>query len=416
MKFILYSLNYSPELTGIGKYNGEMSPALVEMGMDVTAIVAPPYYPEWKVASGYKGFKYQCQQIEGVHVNRCPLYVPNKVTTIKRLVHLASFAFSSGLTCLAQLFKKPDVIFLVQPTFFCAPITLLVSKLTGAKAVMHIQDFEVDAMFGLGMMEKGKIASLVKKVESFFLRRFDAVSSISYSMLENAKRKGVDERKLLFFPNWADINFVHPNIDGSRFRSEFGFTEQDKIVLYAGNIGQKQGLEVVLEAAEKFQGETHVKFVLVGSGAYAETLKELVRQRKLENVFFKPLQPWERVPEMLSMADIHLVIQKKGAADAVLPSKLTNILSAGGHALVTAEEYTELGQLARKFPGIYKRVEPEDSQQFIEALSDLLDQKLSTYNKVARSYAEEYLNKDVILKRFYNDMNELLTSKHSSFN
>lgn len=416
MKFILYSLNYSPELTGIGKYNGDMSPALVDMGMQVTAIVAPPYYPEWKVASGYKSFKYQCQKIENVKIIRCPLYVPKKVSTVKRLVHLSSFACSSALACLTQLFKKPDVIFLVQPTFFCAPIVLLVSKITGAKAIMHIQDFEVDAMFGLGMMGQGKLAKLVKKVESLILKRFDVVSSISYSMLENAKRKGVEEGKLLYFPNWADINFVHPNIDGSSFRSEFGFTDQDRIVLYSGNIGAKQGLEMVIDAAESFRNEKHIKFVLVGSGVYAETLQQLANQRNLENVFFKPLQPWERVPEMLSMADIHLVIQKKGAADAVLPSKLTNILSVGGYALVTAEENTELGQLEKKFPGIYKCVEPEDSQCFITALRGLLGQKTSSYNVVARNYAEQYLDKDVILRRFYNDINELLASKQSSFN
>jgi colanic acid biosynthesis glycosyl transferase WcaI len=412
VRFVLYSLNFSPELTGIGKYNGEMSPKLAEMGINFTAIVAPPYYPEWKVGHGYLSYCYKIEDISGVKIIRCPLYIPGKVTTIKRLVHLSSFALSSGLALLSQLFKKPDIIFLVQPTFFCAPFTLLVAKLTGAKAVMHIQDFEVDAMFGLGMMGEGKVAKLVKKIESFFLKRFDVISSISYSMLDNAKRKGVAEEKLLFFPNWADINFVNPNIDGSKIRQEMGFSEQDIIVLYAGNIGAKQGLEIVLDAAQHFQPstDTELKFVFVGAGAYVDRLKSMAEERGLTNVYFKPLQPWERVPEMLAMADVHLVVQKKGAADAVLPSKLTNILAAGGHALVTAEPHTELGQLAEKFDTIYQLVEPENSQAFIAGLQQLLTSDLSQVNQVARNYAEQYLDQAVILERFYQDMEKLVQS------
>jgi colanic acid biosynthesis glycosyl transferase WcaI len=407
MKFVLYSLNYSPELTGIGKYNGEMCPQLARLGMEITAVVAPPYYPQWQVAHGYSSFGYQHQVIDGVNIIRCPLYVPKKLTTLKRLIHLSSFAFSSGLALLGQLFKSPDVIFLVQPTFFCAPIALLVAKLTGAKAVMHIQDFEVDAMFGLGMMSEGRLAKIIRSVESFFLKRFDVVSSISYSMLENAKRKGVAEERLLFFPNWADTNFVNPTIDGSAIRQEFGFAPHDKIVLYAGNIGAKQGLEIVLDAAQHFTNNPDVKFVFVGAGAYVDTLQAMTKSKGLSNVVFKPLQPWERVPEMLAMADVHLVVQRKGAADAVLPSKLTNILSAGGHALVTAESETELGALAEKHPEIYQLVEPENSAAFITGLEALLAKDLTQPNRVARQYAEQYLDKSVILERFHQDMLKL---------
>jgi colanic acid biosynthesis glycosyl transferase WcaI len=408
MNFVLYSLNFSPELTGIGKYNGEMCPVLVELGGKVDVLTAPPYYPEWKIPSGYSVYSYSKLHSNGISIVRCPLYVPSKVTTVKRLVHLSSFALSSGLALFGQLFKKPDVIFVVQPTFFCAPMALLVAKLTGAKAVMHIQDFEIDAMFGLGMMDEGALSKVVRRVESFILKRFDLVSSISFTMLENAKRKGVDADKLLFFPNWADINFVNPNSDGNIIKQEFGFTPDDIVVLYAGNIGAKQGLDIVLSAAEAFLTRREVKFLFVGAGAYVDELRSMVEQKGLSNVFFKPLQPWRKVPEMLAMADVHLVVQKTGAADAVLPSKLTNILSAGGHALVTAESHTELGQLSEKYPGIFELVEPESDRDFISGLERLLSRDLSSYNQIARQYAEQYLDKEIILSRFYQDMQDLI--------
>ncbi|MEY8215163.1 MAG: glycosyltransferase, partial [Colwellia sp.] len=117
MKFLLYSINHSPELTGIGKYNGELVTDLANRSIETHVITAPPYYPEWSVHKGYKN-GWSKQKNEGVTVYRCPLYVPKRVTTLKRLIHLSSFAFSSGLRLFTLLRLKPDVLFLVQPTLF----------------------------------------------------------------------------------------------------------------------------------------------------------------------------------------------------------------------------------------------------------------------------------------------------------
>ena len=109
---------------------------------------------------------------------------------------------------------------------------------------------------------------------------------------------------------------------------------------------------------------------------------------------------------MLAMADVHLVVQRKGAADVVLPSKLTNILSAGGHAVVTAERETELGRLAESYPGIYNCVEPENLEAFCVGLNNELEK--SGTNWVAREYALQNLNKEAILNRFRLDLYNLI--------
>lgn len=412
MDIILLSLNYHPELTGIGKYNGEMCQLIAGKGNKISALVAPPYYPEWKVAKPYKSFWFKRETVNGVSVVRCPLYIPSKVTFLKRILHLFSFSLSSSIALIAKITKnKPDLIILVQPTLFCAPITLLLSKLFRIKTILHIQDFEVDAMFGLGMVSDGKIARFVRRTESWLMKKFDVVSSISYSMLENAERKGVDKSKLLFFPNWADTSFVTPDTDGSALREEWGFTETDKVVLYAGNIGLKQGLEIVIEAAKSFEDNKQIKFIFVGAGAYVDTLKELANASDLKNVYFKPLQDWENVPAMLSMADVHLVVQKKGAADAVLPSKLTNILSAGGHVLVTAEASTELGKIEQANPDIYTRVEPENTKEFVVGLKTVLATDTRKPNMIARNYALKNLDINNIIERFVSDIDKLVKGK-----
>ena len=104
------------------------------------------------------------------------------------------------------------------------------------------------------------------------------------------------------------------------------------------------------------------------------------------------------------MADVHLVVQKRGAADAVLPSKLTNILSAGGHALVTADKNTELGQIENRYLGIYTLVPPEDVKAFIEGLRRCLNLDTKKPNRIAREYAEENLNKHIIIDRFVTEL------------
>jgi len=111
------------------------------------------------------------------------------------------------------------------------------------------------------------------------------------------------------------------------------------------------------------------------------------------------------------MADVHLVVQKKGAADAVLPSKLTNILSAGGRSVVTAEVDTELGQIEANYPGIYTLADPENLDAFIAALDtelNKIDQNDESHNVIARNYAESNLNKDAILSKFLDNMQQLV--------
>jgi len=407
MKILLYGINYWPELTGVGKYTGELSEWLSHQEHEVHVITAPPYYPEWEVRDGYSAFFYHKELHGGVEVYRTPIFVPKKPTTMSRILHLISFSISSFPLVISHIFWKPDIVFFVQPTLFSSVGALILARLSGAKSIMHVQDYEIDAMLGLGMGEQGLIIKWVTKLEYWLMSKFDVISTISYSMMEKAKQKGVPESKLIFFPNWADTEFVAPISSASTLKAEWGFSDRDTVILYAGNIGKKQGLELVLDAAEKLKGRENVRFVIVGTGAHVGVLNAIAVEKRLSNVYFKPLQPWARVPEMLAMADIHLVIQKRGAADVVLPSKLTNILSIGGYSLVTAEKYTELGLLSEKYPGIYQRVEPENVALFVEALHEMLEKRSQGINNVAREYALKFLSKNIVLSDFEVHLNKM---------
>ncbi|MCR2918075.1 glycosyltransferase, partial [Escherichia coli] len=146
--------------------------------------------------------------------------------------------------------------------------------------------------------------------------------------------------------------------DVDALRNQLGLPDNKKIILYSGNIGEKQGLENVIEAADLLRDEPLI-FAIVGQGGGKARLEKMAQQSGLRNRQFFPLQSYDALPALLKMGDCHLVVQKRGAADAVLPSKLTNILAVGGNAVITAEAHTELGQLCETFPGIAVCVEPE---------------------------------------------------------
>lgn len=405
MKILVYGINYSPELTGIGKYTGEMVEWMVQQGHEVRVITAPPYYPEWQVGAKYSSWRYRRENGDAT-VWRCPLYVPKQPSTLKRLIHLGSFAFSSFFPLMAQRRWKPDRIIGVVPTLFCTPGMRLLAKLSGARTLLHIQDYEVDAMLGLGMAgngRAGKVAKLASAFERSGLHNVDNVSTISRSMMNKACEKGVAPEKVIFFPNWSEVSRFRevPETLVMALRQRLGLPDERKIILYSGNIGEKQGLESVITAAEQLREQPWL-FAIVGQGGGKARLEKMVDERGLDNVKFLPLQSYEDLPALLAIGDCHLVIQKRGAADAVLPSKLTNILAVGGNAVITAEPQTELGQLCLDNPGIAVCVTPESVPSLVDGIEQAL--KMPKRNVVARAWAERSLDKEHVLNQFIADI------------
>ena len=401
MKILIYGINFSPELTGTGKYSGEMAGWLVDQGHDVHVITAPPYYPKWAITEGYKN-RYS-RTVEGhLDILRCPLFVPSKPTGLSRLVHLMSFSLTSFFPVLGAGLWKPDVVIQVAPTLFCSIQALILSRLTGALSLVHIQDYEVDAMVGLSVVNGGIIRGLAFWLERHILNRFDLVSTISKGMMDRAAAKGISKEKLVFFPNWSEIERFKDVKKNNKFLLELGIEPQKKIVLYSGNMGEKQGLDMVVRTAKRMEAKTEIQFIFVGQGADKSRLEKISEALALKNLIFLPLQPYEKLPDLLASADCHLVVQKSGAADAVLPSKLTNILAVGGNAVITASTDTTLGALCRDFEGIGTLVEPES----ITALEDgiITALKMPQPNSIAQQYAQKFLDKDRVLNQFLNDL------------
>ncbi|HLP97572.1 MAG TPA: glycosyltransferase WbuB [Sideroxyarcus sp.] len=407
MRILIHGINFSPELTGIGKYSGEMAEWLAAQGHEVRVVTAPPYYPQWKLAGGYvNGWGRVIHSLPpagpevrpaecAVTVYRCPLWIPAKPSGLKRIFHLASFALSSFPVMLRQVFWRPDVVWVVEPALFCAPQAWLVTRLSGGKAWLHIQDYEVDAAFDLGLLKGKLLRRLVTAGERWLMRRFDRVSTISQRMVDRALAKGVDSGRMVLFRNWVEITGTKNEDSGlSGYRAELRIAEDAVVALYSGNMGAKQGLEILAEAARL---TPEVVFVFCGDGAGRDDLVAWCKD--LPNVHFLHLQPVERLGELLAMADIHLLPQRADAADLVMPSKLTGMLASGRPVVATAHSGTELASVVVNC-GLL--VLPEDGRAFAEAIKKLaLDRALRTkLGQAGRNYALEYLDKEVVLGNF----------------
>lgn len=406
MKILIIGLNFAPELTGIGKYTGEMARWLSEHGHEVRVVTAPPYYPEWAVHAGYRAGAYRSESWHGVHVIRCPLWVPRRVSGLKRLVHLASFALSSLPVALAQARWRPHVVWTVEPALFSAPGALLAARLAGAYSWLHVQDYEVDAAFAMGLLKGRWLRSAVLAMERWLIRRFDRTSTISSRMLELALGKGAAPGQTVHFPNWVDVSGIRPLEGPGTYREELGIAPDAVVVLYSGNMGAKQGLEVLAEAARELSGDPRIAFIFCGQGVGKEGLVR--RCEGLPSVQFLPLQPMERFSELLGTADIHVLPQRADAADLVLPSKLTGMMASARPIIATALPGTELGEVLLR-SGAGDLVAPEDGPALGHAIRALAadPERRLRMGAAARSYAEKVLDANAILGRFEAELQAL---------
>jgi colanic acid biosynthesis glycosyl transferase WcaI len=413
LRILIYGLNYSPELTGIGKYTGEMAVWLAERGHEVRVVTAPPYYPVWRIREDYRGAWYRTEHAPGQPVvYRTPLYVPEQPTGIKRIVHLVSFMIGSLPVMLREMFRQPQIVFTVEPTFFCAPLTLFVAKCAGAASWLHVQDFEVDAAFDLSLLPaQGPIHDAALRIEKFFTYAFDRVSGISFRMVERALTKGIPATRVVHFPNWVDIHAIYPlapaanRSNGIRreFAAEVPGIENKVILLYSGNMGAKQGLELLAPLAGSFSADPRVHFIFCGDGSFRSQLEALVAHRK--NVTLLPLQPVERLNNLMNAADIHLLPQRASAADLVMPSRLGAMFSSGRPVIATAHPGT---QVAMVVDGRGLAVPAGDAGALRAAVLRLVeDRELRlSLGRAAREYAVEHMGKQKVLEQFECDLED----------
>jgi colanic acid biosynthesis glycosyl transferase WcaI len=398
MRILIYSANFSPEPTGVGKYSGEMVAWLAAEGHDVRVIAAPPYYPAWKIAPGYRWPMFRRERIAGADIWRAPIWVPKSPGGLKRTLHLFSFALASFPLVLMQLPWRPELVITVAPAFMCAPAGLLAASLAGAKSWLHLQDFEIDVAFKMGLLKGKFLRRVALRMERWMLRRFGTVSTISGRMMERLLLKGVAPERVCYFPNWVDVSRVGSLRSRERYRAELGIPRGATVALFSGTLGGKQGLMVIPAAAGLLEARTDIVFVVCGEGVMRPAIE--AASAGLSNFHLIPLQPQERLQELLGMADMHLMPQSPDAADLVLPSKLSGMLASGRPVVAACRAGTEIAEIVSQC-GIV--VAPDDAAGLAEAVASLADDpaRRADLGRRARDIAEARFERDATLRRVF---------------
>ena len=385
-KVLIFGMNYAPELAGVGRYTGEIAEFLQGRGSDVVVVTTPAHYPGWIVQKPFKRWSYSVERRNGVKVIRCPLLLRHNIGGIWRLIAPLTFAIAAAPVLFWQFVKhRPQIALSVVPTLLGAPLVLLGAAFAGSKTVLHMQDLEVDAAFAVGHLRDHMwLKSLGTVFERWVITGFSQIITISDRMAERIEQKGVSRSKIAVIRNWVDLDLIQPLDRESSYRSELQIRSTDFTVLYSGNLGRKQGLDVLLQAAEHLVGHGDIRFVIAGEGPVKERIQS--RSASLPNLHVLPFQPAERMSEFLGLANLHVLPQEASMADLVLPSKLGGMLASGKPIVVMTDPGTEMMTFVQDSVTV---VQPGDAQALANAILLASRERKADTNKalVRRSLA-----------------------------
>jgi colanic acid biosynthesis glycosyl transferase WcaI len=396
----VWGINYYPELVGIGVYNTDLCQFLSRAGYDVTMVTAFPYYPQWSLSDSDRRCLYRLdidEPVEGIppKVQRCCLYVPNQPTVFRRILHEASFAISSFFK-LAVL-PRSDIYFVVMPPLMLGVLAWPLAWIKKSSIFLHVQDLQPDAAISLGMLKKGLFIRFLLFLEKLAYDKASIVSSISPELCRIIQGKGVAADKVKLLPNWVNSYGQSCLPKPGVWKIKHEIDADSAIISYAGNLGRKQGLELIIEVAKILQNEPRFVFVIAGNGGNESGLKKLTDDYFLKNVIFENVLAEEDHLALIQDSSICLIPQRQGGSTPFLPSKLLKILALGRAVVTNAEPDSALYNAVQqgKFG---EAVAPGDAFAMARTILKLLhDPDLrESYGRSGQSYVKRFDKADVL--------------------
>ncbi len=340
MKVTVASINFAPDHAGIGVYSTDFPVYLTENGDQVVMVTGFPYYPHWKKRREDHGRLFASEIHRGIRVLRGYIYIPSKVSAARRMMQETSFCLFAAL----NLFRagKPDVIVVFTPPFFLGFVAVIASRVWRCPLVINIQDLPLDAALALGMIRKSAFSGFMLMLENWIYRRAALVVTISDTMLKTVLAKGVRPERTALVPNWIDVKKHSVSAAPGAFRKLRPEMHGRFSVAYAGNLGIKQGVELLLKLAEDLKADSRFWFFVIGDGADRPRLEKIAAAMGLANVTFLPFMSQEEYYSMLADVDLIFVAQRSGAGNNFFPSKLLGLMAQRKPLLVAADPDSEL--------------------------------------------------------------------------
>jgi len=403
-RILILGTNYYPEPIGIPRYTTEMAEDMAASGYAVTVVAAAPLYPTWTRQPGYRYRWYSREQRNGVTIRRVPTYVPRNTGFVQRTVYeLAFWLFSLPLVMGTA---KDALVITTPPLAICADLLLPMGR---TRRAVIVKDLQIDIAKNMGIIRSQALLCVLYRIERAILNRAHVITAVSRGMLNKIAAKGLNGPRLAFFPDWVDTErLAQTDADAiARMRRKLNLPADKVVVGYSGNLARKQGIELLVEMAERFRklGRRDVQFLICGDGPAKPGLIELVESLKLDNVTLAPLQPEAELPALLSAIDVHVVTQKDEVSDLVMPGKMFNIMSCSGAQVITAPDGSAIDSvIAGSGAGIRVRRDDKDGlENAITRLCDDADLRRDMGQK-GRSFVLSTMTKRDILDKFYAEL------------
>jgi colanic acid biosynthesis glycosyl transferase WcaI len=355
---------------------------LAARGHELHVVTALPWYRNHAIEPGWGGRLWRTEKTEWGSIIRVhPFPGKSKSNLLRRALGFIAFSYAVGIRSVHAdgLPFKVDGVLAMSPPLTLGVTGWFTKIIRRAPLVFNIQDVFPDAAIQTGAISNKKIIAVAKWLERMSYRRSDAVVLLSQDLRANIANK-IDKKfhqRLHVIPNFVDTHAITPQDRMTAYRSELGIGDQ-MVVMYAGNVGFSQSLNLVVDAAAKFPD---IAFVINGDGAARKKLEQDCA--RLTNVYFGDYQPIERLSEVLATGDIHVVPLRAGLASVSVPSKSYSILAAGRPMLAAIDPGTEIPNMLQQ-SGAGVAVEPDNSTAFIEALSQLVSRREQLHEMGAR--------------------------------
>ena len=409
MKILVLSLYYEPDRC---QSNGPIIRALCEdwaaAGHEVTVLTSFPHYSCPAVWPQYRGRLLQFDRVGPVRVVRSYIYVAEGRSSPGRLLNYLSFNLSALVAGL--LTGRQDIIFTISPPLTIGVTAWLLSLIKRAPYCYNLQDIWPEAAVRLGMLRQPRVVRFFEWIEKFVYRTSRRIFAISGEFRESLLSKGVPDEKITVLPNFVDTTFLQPLARSNDFARRHGL-EDRFVVLYAGNLGLSQGLEVILDAAEEVRSSgvgTEILFLIVGQGSCQDQLVREATRRGLANLRFLPLQPETELPFLYASCDLALIPLRKGITASSVPCKTYAIMACGKPYLAGVDAGSSVWKMTEEL-GCGWTIPPEDGRALAAMVVQLAGQRdqLEQRGRRGRVAAEKLFSRPAITADYRRHLEEI---------
>ena len=419
MNLIVLCPHFEPDVAPTGAVMTRIAHELIERGHRLHLITALPWYQRHAIEPGWGGRLVRTERTEWGRISRV-----NPFPTDKRNIPARAVAFG-GFTALATAVGmaspiRPDAVLAMSPPLTLGPAGAAVARARRIPLVFNIQDVFPDVAIELGLLSGDRAIAGARWLERTSYRLSDAVTVLSDDLADNVRTKitaglsharaAQQAAKVRVIPNFVDTEHIRPEPPDNGYRAEYELVGRS-VVMYAGNVGLSQSLDLVILAARAFRDtRPEVMFVINGGGAARPELEQ--QAGDLPNVRFVDMQPLERLPEVLAAADIHVVPLRAGLARSSVPSKMYSILAAGRPIVASVDEGTEVARTVEQ-AGAGLAVPPDDPEAFIRALAELLDDpaRRARMGEAAREFVVDWASPAAVAVSYEQLFTELLARR-----